>query len=133
VAIGATALWQRRPEKACPHLDRGGDRRHRTLEGLVGLNWTLPPDDKFAARRTSGDFSATDLPDVLIYRNHVNPSLEKYFVFSETQINCRVAPILTRQEGRFGRSPRTLGPGMRWTRWCREASGVSADGEIAWS
>jgi hypothetical protein len=46
------------------------------------------PADRFRARRTR-----TDLPDGLIFRNHVKPSREKYFAFSEAQIRRMVAPF----------------------------------------
>jgi hypothetical protein len=48
-----------------------------------------------------------DLPDGWRPRNPVQPSREKYFCFSETQISCIVRPVSPRPEGRYGQSSRT--------------------------
>ncbi len=44
---------------------------------------------------------AGDLPDGLRVRNRVQPSLEKYFAFSETQISITTRVIPCPQEGRI--------------------------------
>jgi hypothetical protein len=72
------------------------------------------------------------LPGVLIFRNLVNILIEKYFAFTETQINAIDTPSLTRKRG--ARAIATdVGFGMRWPLWCRQARGMEADGEGVWS
>jgi hypothetical protein len=47
-----------------------------------------------------------DLPDVMIFRNHVNPSFGKYFSFPEMQISrmvCHPAPARGALRDRHGR------------------------------
>src|SRR5664279_6366192 len=88
----------------------------------------------------------SDLPDGQISELPVQPHLQKYFCFSETQI--KLYDSLSRPtEGRWP-SSRTRG-GMRWTRAasgarrdrragfrersrCAQTNGAEADGEVVW-
>src|SRR5579871_3911701 len=67
----------------------------------------------------------------LIFRNNVKPFAQKYFSFPETQISVIFALSRTSQRG-VSRSSRTW-CGRRWTRWLRQTSEASADGEAVWS
>ena len=59
----------------------------------------------------------TDLPDGLIFRNRVKPSLEKYFALSEYKSVVGSPPSRSLQEGRIA-IVTDVGRGMRWTRGC---------------
>jgi hypothetical protein len=72
------------------------------------------------------------LPDVLIFRIYVKPSLQKYFAFTEAQITCMSALSRALQEGRIA-IVTTRGCGMRWMRRHCWTSDADRDGEIAWS
>ena len=73
----------------------------------------------------------TDLPDELIFRNRVKPSIEKYFALSEGRIRRMVRAVPPPHEGR-SRSSRTLGAGCDG-RFGSPDERSEADGKIAWS
>ena len=77
-------------------------------------------------------FRRADLPDGLIFRIPVNPSVEKYFALSEDGITCMPHPVPHPSEGRIA-IVTDVGCGMRWTLWLRETSATEADGKDAWS
>src|ERR1700744_1027744 len=62
----------------------------------------------------NGLIPESDLPDVLVFRNSVKSTGEKYFALSEAKISRMYQPIPARSEGRFA-IVTNGGPAMRWT------------------
>jgi hypothetical protein len=73
-----------------------------------------------------------DLPDRLIFRNPVKPALQKYFAFSEAQINCMVRAVPCSPGGRFAIVTKR-GAGCDGRVGVHKTKRIEADGEIAWS
>jgi hypothetical protein len=102
--------------------------RHRWISLHRQPPYALPPPLAALMRATP----TTDLPDVLIYKTAVQPSLQKYFAFPVGQIKFTTRHVPPRSEGRIA-IVTDVGRGMRWTRQRRKTSGADADGEVVWS
>jgi hypothetical protein len=72
------------------------------------------------------------LPDGLIFRNRVKPSLEKYFAFSEARISRMVRPIPCSPGGAL-RDRHERGAGCDGRDGFVRRTKPVADGKIVWS
>ena len=72
-----------------------------------------------------------DLPDGQISENRVQPPLQKYFCFSETQIKLYVRRPVPQRGAARDRHGRGAGCGGR--KWRYRRGRFLADGEVVWS
>src|SRR5690242_5135698 len=87
--------------------------------------------------RSAPSRTTTCLPAKLLHRRHdgqitfaLSESCQalpvKIFYFRFSELCDYLPPSRLRQEGRIAIAT-DVGSGERWTRWCREASGIEAD------
>ena len=115
------------PSTRRPGLEPGPIPRDVAMKNPVadtcsnnGRRWLWVP--AFAGT-TCGWFDLPVGQSPRFHRKPVQPCLEKYFAFSETQISCIDDPSRPGKRG-VSRSSRTRG-GMRWTRLLRKTNGAA--------